>query len=159
MIRKALILLLTTSAMFCWSIWFALHQISQRSALSVIVLPIEWGDPDGGTYRKVVFSAVRGTFSAYWYVQGNRSRPVRLFEHRLGPLRAEQSVWGGSMRYHSVSIDGWAAAALLMIYPTLAFIRGPLRRWRRRRKGLCIKCGYDLTGNESGVCPECGTAI
>ena len=23
---------------------------------------------------------------------------------------------------------------------------------------ICIKCGYDLTGNESGACPECGTA-
>jgi len=21
----------------------------------------------------------------------------------------------------------------------------------------CIKCGYDLTGNVSGVCPECGS--
>lgn len=25
--------------------------------------------------------------------------------------------------------------------------------------GLCYKCGYDLTGNVSGVCPECGRAI
>ncbi len=47
-------------------------------------------------------------------------------------------------------------AALLATYPTIAFIRGPVRRRRRRRAGLCIKCGYDLTGNESGVCPECG---
>lgn len=23
----------------------------------------------------------------------------------------------------------------------------------------CEKCGYDLAGNESGVCPECGTPI
>jgi hypothetical protein len=22
---------------------------------------------------------------------------------------------------------------------------------------MCAKCGYNLTGNESGVCPECGT--
>lgn len=33
---------------------------------------------------------------------------------------------------------------------------GPLRRWRRRRKGWCVRCGYDLTGNVTGVCPECG---
>ncbi len=37
-----------------------------------------------------------------------------------------------------------------------AFIRGPLRRYRRRRRGECIGCGYNLTGNESGMCPECG---
>ena len=26
----------------------------------------------------------------------------------------------------------------------------------RKAKGLCVGCGYDLTGNVSGVCPECG---
>jgi hypothetical protein len=30
---------------------------------------------------------------------------------------------------------------------------------RRRRNKLCLTCGYDLTGNVSGVCPECGTAV
>jgi hypothetical protein len=28
--------------------------------------------------------------------------------------------------------------------------------WRAGRRGLCRYCGYDLTGNVSGVCPECG---
>jgi hypothetical protein len=28
------------------------------------------------------------------------------------------------------------------------------RRWP---SGRCRRCGYDLTGNVSGVCPECGT--
>ena len=37
--------------------------------------------------------------------------------------------------------------------------------WIRRRFypiygiGLCQNCGYDLTGNVSGRCPECGTAV
>ncbi len=34
--------------------------------------------------------------------------------------------------------------------------------WRDRRRiplGHCQKCGYNLTGNVSGVCPECGKAI
>ena len=44
-------------------------------------------------------------------------------------------------------------------YPTIAFIRGPLRRWRRRRRGLCTECAYDLTGNTTGVCSECGEAV
>jgi len=30
-----------------------------------------------------------------------------------------------------------------------------LRR-RRLKCGLCGKCGYDLRGSVSGVCPECG---
>lgn len=48
---------------------------------------------------------------------------------------------------------------LFASYPTIAFVRGPLRRWRRRRRGRCVKCGYDLTGNVSGVCPECGQIL
>jgi len=27
---------------------------------------------------------------------------------------------------------------------------------RRIRPGCCLRCGYDLTGNTSGVCSECG---
>ncbi len=31
-------------------------------------------------------------------------------------------------------------------------------RRRRRRPGHCVQCDYDLTGNVTGVCPECGLA-
>ena len=30
-------------------------------------------------------------------------------------------------------------------------------RDRRPPKGHCQRCGYDLTGNVTGVCPECGS--
>ena len=58
-----------------------------------------------------------------------------------------------------VQIPLWIIVALFATYPFIVFIRGPLRRWRRKKKGLCLKCGYDLTGNVSGVCPDCGTEI
>lgn len=28
-----------------------------------------------------------------------------------------------------------------------------------RRRGLCLACGYNLTGNISGTCPECGQNV
>ena len=59
--------------------------------------------------------------------------------------------------YWIAGIPLWEPILALSVYPTIAFIRGPVRRWRRRRKGWCIPCGYDLTGNVSGVCPECGS--
>jgi hypothetical protein len=30
------------------------------------------------------------------------------------------------------------------------------RRNRQRAETACLSCGYDLTGNQSGICPECG---
>ena len=33
------------------------------------------------------------------------------------------------------------------------------RRCRLAERGLCSQCKYDLRGNVSGVCPECGLAI
>ena len=30
--------------------------------------------------------------------------------------------------------------------------------WYWGNPSACPKCGYDLTGNESGRCPECGTS-
>ena len=30
---------------------------------------------------------------------------------------------------------------------------------QRIRPGLCTRCGYDLTGNTSGVCSECGEKL
>jgi len=53
----------------------------------------------------------------------------------------------------------WAPVLLFVIYPTIAFVRSPVRRRRRRKKGLCLKCGYDLTGNVTGICPECGNPL
>ncbi len=32
-------------------------------------------------------------------------------------------------------------------------------QFRRRARGQCQKCGYDLTGNVSGRCPECGEVV
>jgi Flp pilus assembly protein TadB len=50
-------------------------------------------------------------------------------------------------------VVGMIAAAGL---PAWYWWRRPYRDARRAEKGLCVRCGYDLTGNVSGVCPECG---
>ena len=63
--------------------------------------------------------------------------------------------------YHvrEIPLPFWALFAAFASYPTLALVRGPIRRWRRRSRGLCIRCAYNLTGNVSGVCPECGEKV
>jgi hypothetical protein len=39
------------------------------------------------------------------------------------------------------------------------YIRRCLQQQSRRRQGECLRCGYNLTGNVSGICPECGTPV
>ena len=53
----------------------------------------------------------------------------------------------------------WCVVALLFVFPIRSILRGPWMRHLRRRRGRCTTCGYDLTGNVSGVCPECGLAL
>jgi hypothetical protein len=48
---------------------------------------------------------------------------------------------------------------LFAAMPALLVVRAIAKRHRcarRRRRGLCLSCGYDLRGNISGRCPECG---
>ena len=70
----------------------------------------------------------------------------------------------GGIQYFSnqntmnISMPVWIAISLLAFYPTICFLRRPLRRYRCRRRGLCVQCGYNLTGAPQPRCPECGTA-
>jgi hypothetical protein len=60
---------------------------------------------------------------------------------------------GGSSR--TVAVGTWPLAACTTI-PTVVLSR--LRR-TRLPVNACRNCGYDLTGNVTGVCPECGQAL
>lgn len=75
-------------------------------------------------------------------------------ERREARALSRKQVWNLDLR-----VPFWAPCILFATSPAIAFIGGPLRRWRRRRRGVCAKCGYDLTGNVSGVCPECGRKV
>ena len=56
-----------------------------------------------------------------------------------------------------VALSG-AVAGLIAAGDWVAVERPRERLRRRRRLGLCGRCGYDLHGNVSRVCPECGAA-
>jgi hypothetical protein len=55
----------------------------------------------------------------------------------------------------------WPFALPWAILPALWTVRRIrcARRNRRHARGLCRSCGYDLAGNVSGVCPECGRDV
>ena len=61
----------------------------------------------------------------------------------------------------------WALAYVSLVWIAAFFSIAPMvwavkrvRSWNRSSSSMrCRKCSYNLTGNTSGVCPECGAAV
>ena len=54
------------------------------------------------------------------------------------------------------------SAPLFLIVGNYARTSGNVQHRRHRARnaaGRCAKCGFNLTGNISGICPECGTTV
>lgn len=56
------------------------------------------------------------------------------------------------LRQHDLWLPSWPVALPLIVW----FAVMAERRSYRRRTGCCLHCGYNLTGNVTGRCPECG---
>lgn len=65
---------------------------------------------------------------------------------------------GGFTRITTASVPYWAVFATSLAALAVAIIRAR-QRLLRAQAGGCHQCGYDLTANVSGTCPECGTPI
>lgn len=62
---------------------------------------------------------------------------------------------GANRTIKTRSVPLWVPWVIVAIPTALLF-------WLDRRRipsGYCKKCGYDLTGNVSGICPECGEMV
>ena len=166
MIRKAIIVVLTLGAMGAAAIW-VLSSTTVGKSLFADSVPMRSYDfrltcPRVGSIAVVscrlvtveelsrIPARVRISGVRYWYERLGFEIVTRSSS---GPKPPEVFYSKGFM------FPAWLPFIVFGTYPTIAFVRGPLRRWRRRREGLCLKCAYDLTGNVSGVCPECGVEV
>lgn len=83
-------------------------------------------------------------------------RWLGLSKLKYADLRSAAGVqpWGPMMY---AIIPMWLVLLVSTIVLLLVFLTW---RWRTRSlPGHCLVCNYDLTGNLSGKCPECGTPI
>jgi|GEM_PF-1483814 len=87
-----------------------------------------------------------------WSSSGGREAPWSGFVQTA-------SYKNQSRKATVIAVSHWLVCVIFLTYPTIVFIRGSLQRSLRRKRGLCIRCGYDLAGNVSGTCPECGASI
>jgi hypothetical protein len=112
-----------------------------------------------------LFQPDRATADAEWpeaVVWSHESRSAIKFRDAYGinSFGFGAGDFGGSgpisEKYQFVPIA--PVSALLGVLPFCWFVR-----WQRHRtriaRNLCAICSYSLTGNTSGVCPECGTPI
>ncbi len=128
--------------------------------LAAVVFAVTWADSILRGPLDIAGFKIRGGWVCVWssayngdptVLSGNVVRSVEL----PGFKYVARHV---AMGYYDVraSLSLVPVALMLAAYPTLTLVRGPLLRWRRRRKGLCLKCGYNLTGLPEPRCPECG---
>jgi len=81
----------------------------------------------------------------------------------IGPLTSFQRIHANAKPFLILWVVSGPTIALSVI--AMRFISGVRRGYSeemkklRRQLGQCFECGYDLTDNTSGVCPECGTPI
>ena len=95
-----------------------------------------------------------------WVVARTQTHDIRLLSNhggfalqRVGP----PGPTGVRIAYHALfSMHYSAVVIMLLAVPTARTVVRRLLASRRRRAGVCETCGYDLRGNVSGVCPECG---
>ena len=106
--------------------------------------------------------SLRESALMYWVV-GDPSMPVIRWDwFGFGFVRSPMYSQPDNKYSHTsygIFCPGWFGIVGSGTYPLIAFIRGPLRRYRRRKHGLCVRCGYNLTGLPEPRCPECGTEV
>ncbi len=133
---------LAAVSVWCYSFFNAVCAFNETSALylgsgrvSVACTPIR---APGSASASSMFSDVRRLRGPLWQRLGLELPEIQA-AHIQGDFRLR------------LSLPLWVVVSLLVV-PTVIL-------WYRDRpppKGHCRDCGYDLRGNESGVCPECG---
>jgi hypothetical protein len=80
--------------------------------------------------------------------------PGRPFSFVLGPFSLGGRI-GPAYSHAAFTVPHWFPALLGAVAP-LVWLRRFRRTRRRKARGLCARCGYDLRATP-GRCPECGT--
>ena len=89
---------------------------------------------------------------------------ILAFGRRNNPLFVAAAVVAGIISLGVVAMGLVQEARVFWWTLRWSWWSRRMERWTARREawqaqGRCVGCGYDLTGNESRVCPECGTKV
>ena len=116
-----------------------------------------WLGPSGWFTYSSPYSLIDnffGTHFAGFGVSYEGSATFSGYVHPEHPLYGRS--WTAAVR--RIAAPYWAAVVVTIALP----LRWVMLDWQRRKNldaQHCSSCLYNLTGNTSGVCPECGTPV
>lgn len=117
------------------------------SAILVLVL---WGNLTGPIW-------FYSTSRYYFYVGQNRIGLDRGIHYNLG-FGVRDYIPGFSYNvFHFDFSDLFTIIVVPVIAWNILILAG--FPWHKRRDPIICPCGYNLTGNVSGICPECGNPV
>jgi len=133
------------------------YQVSSRLLLLLLtlMLPAAWVVP---RYWVWCFQPEGSVHWCYEHKGGpswqnyHHAIRLRVFEYSIG------SEPDPRVHFHCDRVPLWP----LLLIPTafgIFHLGRSMRRVRRRNRGLCVKCAYNLSGLTVPRCPECGTAF
>jgi hypothetical protein len=126
-----------------------------------------WLSRRRGTFRMPVdvvsgYPKVIGERRWYWQrlpVDGYEfPTPGPTLWERLG-FHQEHFWWGHQGTIDAIDDSVIPLWAVVAAFASLPMVLIGFKLMRRRRAMHCAFCSYNLTGNTSGVCPECGMAV
>jgi hypothetical protein len=155
--------MLCVAIVLAWSASYSTEWVFVRHSRGEIERTIE--DNSGAMYvSQGVDVGQRAFHYGYGYWSSYSFQDPSPWEERYG---VTSSRWlgihsfaltrDGTNREQFFVISDWLLAVVLLALGIPA-IRVGVARFRGPKPGCCRTCSYDLTGNTSGICPECGAA-
>lgn len=102
-----------------------------------------------GTLLATLFANV--TFHLAWFIYDP-------YKYPFGATRGTYAQWWGFGWSAILGLNSFFVAALSH-WVTCFFLGDVRKSGSTEHAGLCFHCDYDLTGNVSGRCPECGASV
>lgn len=144
----SLVMFLVTAVLWVRSYW-----VSYAFGGSVPAL-IYSGSASRGRIS-VSLASQRGSGFAFYHSSSGSPWEIAAYGPlgRLGFFVDDRTGAAGNARI-AIVFPAWVPLTLSLVLPVVWGVRR-----RKAMKGACRACGYDLTGNTSGVCPECATPV
>lgn len=151
MVSKILAIVALVALPFSLVLWYQSHSRPERYRCDLTPYKSLWVYLKDGICGLHVLSMPSPTSN-----RGDFRTPLKQDPPAITQSFMLNSKRTGSYRATWFVFPFWFATGLLTTIGAVPVVRGPARQWWRRWNGWCLECGYDLQGNRSGRCPECG---